>query len=291
MANSPTSETATPASAAAVRSGAGAAGSDTAGATWATPALRDVAAHVCFWGVAGLGLALDLWSKDWAFGTLRQRGHRTLVPRLLEFETTLNSGALFGIGAGHTGVFVVASVLALALVLWMFAQCPARRRLMQVALGAILAGALGNMYDRVFVKLYGLQTPAGPRYYVREDDPHEPSVILREYPPERRGGVRTVPREYAAQLGEPVGHVRDFIKIPTTLPQWSWIPARWRGKELWPWVFNVADTLLVGGVVVLALRMLRDRRRARSGGPDGHSSGGASSAGSSFAGDSPAGAA
>jgi lipoprotein signal peptidase len=250
------------------------AGPDSAGAAHGHLALHDAAAHVLFWLMAGVGLALDLWSKDWAFDTLRQRGHRTLIPRVLELETTLNSGALFGIGAGRTGLFVVASILALALVLWMFAQCPARRRLVQVALGAILAGALGNMYDRVFVRLYGLPTAAGPRYYVRTDGPHDASILLREYPPDATSPPRPLSRAREAELGEPVGHVRDFIKIPTTLPQWDWIPARWRGKELWPWVFNVADSLLVGGVAVLALRMLRDRRRAPSGAPHGPGSGG-----------------
>ncbi len=153
------------------------------------------------------------------------------------------------------------------------------------------------MYDRVFVRLYVRPTAAGPRYYVRTDGPHDASILLREYPPDATSPLRPLPRAREAELGEPVGHVRDFIKIPTTLPQWDWIPARWRGKEMWPWVFNVADSLLVGGVAVLALRMLRDRRRVRSAAPDGPASGGVATAAGGVApaanpsaGDSPAGA-
>ncbi|MGE0481700.1 MAG: hypothetical protein AB7Q17_14635, partial [Phycisphaerae bacterium] len=41
----------------------------------------------------------------------------------------------------------------------------------------------------------------------------------------------------------------DFIKIDTTV----------YGRELWPWVFNVADMLLVGGVAILAIQLLRER--------------------------------
>jgi len=45
--------------------------------------------------------------------------------------------------------------------------------------------------------------------------------------------------------------VRDFIKISQ-----KWFG----GRDLWPWVFNVADMLLVGGVAVLAVRLLFERR-------------------------------
>ena len=178
-----------------------------------------------------------------------------LLPGVLEFRTTLNPGALFGMGEGRTSVFIVASVLALGLVLWMFAQCPRRRWLMHVALGAILAGALGNMYDRIFVPLvrYRVVVPGGAavRWCVEEDGGQNGSMVLREYPGDAQSIVLTIPRDAADRLEQPIGCVRDFIKIPT----------RWLGeRELWPWVFNVADMLLVGGVVILAVRMLRDRR-------------------------------
>lgn len=218
-------------------------------------ALRDPASHLRLWSVVVFGLAVDLWTKQWAFQTLRQGGHRALIPGVLELRTTLNPGALFGIGAGRTEVFLIASVLALVLVVWMFAQCPRQRWLTHIALGAILAGALGNMYDRAFVDLvaYPLQTPnaALVRYYVPEDSPDGQWVLLREYPPTAEQTPRRVPCAVAERLSPPVGYVRDFIKIPTC----------WFGdRELWPWVFNVADMLLVAGVVILALRLLHDRK-------------------------------
>lgn len=214
-------------------------------------ALRSVGAHLRFWTVVVLGLVLDLWSKNWAFHTLRQGGGRPLIPKVLEFQTTLNPGALFGIGAGQTEIFLVASLLALVLVLWMFAQSPPRQWLMQIALGAILAGALGNMYDRVFVRLVGVRIGQNAvRYYVRDVGPHDARIVLTEYPPDEKADVHTLSAEAAAQIGPVDGHVRDFIKIPT----------RWFGeREIWPWVFNVADALLVCGVAILAWRLLRDR--------------------------------
>ncbi len=222
-------------------------------------AWHSVGAHLRLWLVAALGLALDLGSKDWAFHTLRQGGNRVLLPSILEFHTTLNPGALFGIGAGHTEVFLLASMLALILVLWMFAQSPPRRWLTQFALGAILAGALGNMYDRVFVQLVpqGLASAGGTlaRYYAQQDSADGQWIELREYPPSAAAPPRKLPKSVQEQLARPVGYVRDFIKIPT-----RWIG----GRELWPWVFNVADMLLVCGVAILSLHLLRERRTGPS---------------------------
>ncbi len=212
-------------------------------------ALRDPGAHVRFWLVAVAGLALDLWSKEWAFHALRQGGRRVLIPRVLELQTMLNDGALFGIGSGQTVLFLVASALALGLVLWMFSQSTARHRLLHIALGGILAGALGNMYDRMFVQLLPWRPPGGtPRYFVKSADGGP--VVLREYPPRADGRAWQEPAFVAAELPAAVGHVRDFVKIPTRIG----------GKrELWPWVFNVADMLLVVGVGILALRLWFDR--------------------------------
>lgn len=231
------------------------------------PALRSVAAHARLWTVAVLGLALDLWSKDWAFRTLAQGGHRPLVPYLLEFHTTLNPGALFGFGAGHTEVFLIASLLALGLVLWMFSHSPAKSWLTHLALAALLAGALGNMYDRAFVSLVEVPVPTSTavarRCYVLELDPDTNRHVLREYPVLAGRPGHVIPLAEGQPPPRPRGYVRDFIKIPTTLPRWNWITPKWRGRELWPWVFNVADMLLVGGVAVLSLQLLRQRERAK----------------------------
>lgn len=210
-------------------------------------ALRSPAAHARFWLVAIGGLTLDLWSKDWAFQ--HHRDH-VLIPYVLEFQTVLNPGALFGIGAGFTNLFLAASLLALLLVLWMFSQSAANRWLFHIALGGILAGALGNMHDRINVKL--LKDPLRQsRYWAVSEPAADGSRVLTEFP--QRGVQplqRTVSPEQWGEYPAPVGYVRDFIKIPT----------RVAGRDLWPWVFNVADMLLVGGVAILAVGLWTERR-------------------------------
>ena len=63
------------------------------------------------------------------------------------------------------------------------------------------------------------------------------SPCLYEYP--RSPASLKIP-EYDGDP-PPVGYVRDFLKIP--------------------WVFNIADSLLVGGVGILAIHLWRDRKR------------------------------
>ncbi len=222
------------------------------------PAWRDFGAHARLWFVAVGGLTLDLWSKDWAFRTLDYHTTRVLIPHVLEFQTVLNPGALFGLGRGMTSVFLVASAFALALVFWMFLQSSRDRWLFHIALGGIFAGALGNFYDRVNVRL--VRWPVEGRVYrLYTAEPLEGGQLsLLEYPP--RGEATRTRRLWADQaqlVGPPVGHVRDFIKIPTTI---------W-GRELWPWVFNVADMLLVGGVSILALTLWTERPRVAAKSP------------------------
>ena len=207
------------------------------------------ASYARFISVAIAGVTLDLWSKDWAFETLEQNGRRVLIPYVLEFQTMLNAGALFGIGRGRTTLFLIASCCALVLVFWMFMQCSRRRWLLHIALGAILAGAFGNMYDRAFVRM--LHKPVrsnGAWIYVEPVRVEGDRLLVSEYPPTPERRLLPLPND---EPHEVVGFVRDFIKIPTKL---------WGEQDLWPWVFNVADMLLVGGVMIVALYLWRDRK-------------------------------
>jgi signal peptidase II len=62
----------------------------------------------------------------------------------------LNEGALFGLGQGNNLFFSVISVAAaVAIVYWTTRRTTARDWVLCTSLGLILAGTLGNLYDRV----------------------------------------------------------------------------------------------------------------------------------------------
>ena len=60
-----------------------------------------------------------------------------------------NPGAAFGIDIGSPLLHTLASVVALGVLAWMFRQAPPDARLLRLALGMVLGGALGNIVDRV----------------------------------------------------------------------------------------------------------------------------------------------
>lgn len=183
------------------------------------------AAIILFVLSCAIGLSADLFTKWLAFGnestklvdTVIRSDFRnrwevlgsddrsvTVIPKLLEFHATVNEGAVFGLGQGKQTIFVVVSIAAIGFLLYLVSKT--RSRFEAILLGALLAGVLGNMYDRIFF-----------------------------------------------------GYVRDMI---LALPGVHWIGTwtipglSYPGSDrlVFPYIFNVADILLVCGVVVLLVR-------------------------------------
>ncbi len=117
-------------------------------------------------------LAADLGSKWWAFAhvagdpvplsrstamaadrlsdLLPDHEPVTVVPNMLEFTLVLNEGAVFGMAAGQRWFFVSFTALAIVFCLWMFGSWTRPRdRVAHVSIALVLAGGLGNLYDRL----------------------------------------------------------------------------------------------------------------------------------------------
>jgi signal peptidase II len=169
-----------------------------------------------FVGVTIFGLGIDLWTKELAFQHLSSGvvfvpdaslpdgradvqpsgPDYILIPNWIQFHVTANQGAVFGMGRGQRWLFVIVSIIAIAVLTSLFAHSQ-NRWFYQLLLGMLLAGVLGNMYDRIRL-----------------------------------------------------GYVRDMIYA---LPDWK-NPLRgyfhsW--QTVFPWIFNVADTLLCTGVFLM----------------------------------------
>jgi signal peptidase II len=107
---------------------------------------------VVFFLIASGGVAADLATKWFMFDWLGMPGGRTqpVLGNFLGFQTSLNEGALFGMGQGWVWFFAVLSIAAgLVVFWWLFVAGAARQWILTVALSGIMAGILGNLYDRV----------------------------------------------------------------------------------------------------------------------------------------------
>lgn len=102
--------------------------------------------------IAALGCAVDLWSKWAVFGWLglpSGRVHWIWEP-FVGFETSINTGALAGIGQGNVVLLAGISVIAIFVIeLWLWRGEGALDRWLAIAMGFVLAGILGNLYDRL----------------------------------------------------------------------------------------------------------------------------------------------
>ena len=190
---------------------------------------RSPGALARFFLIGAIGITVDLWTKVVSFRELEiSRWQRPdgrwqfesvtheFIPGWLHFKLTANYGAVFGIGQGQRLVFLGFSVGAILFLVYLF-RLSGRQRFYQVVLGMLLAGVIGNMYDRM-----------------------------------------------------KFGYVRDMIYA---LPDWQWF-GTWQvplidypGPEryVFPWIFNVADSLLCVGVGLLLVYSFFAPRHAGEG--------------------------
>ena len=110
---------------------------------------------VVFWSIALGGAAFDLSTKARVFREIGEPHARvvSLIDNVLELRTSYNKGALWGLGRDlpySSYVFAALSVVAaLAICYWLFVKGAAADLRLTAALGLIMAGALGNCYDRL----------------------------------------------------------------------------------------------------------------------------------------------
>jgi signal peptidase II len=108
-----------------------------------------------FWGVALGGMAFDLTTKSVIFDRIGPPPARAvqIIPNILELHTSYNPGALWGLGRNlpNSSLFFAAMSIVAAILIcwWLFVRRAAADRWLTTALALIMAGALGNCYDRL----------------------------------------------------------------------------------------------------------------------------------------------
>ena len=138
----------------------------------AVPARRSPRAWIVLLIVVVVGLTGDLVSKRLAFERVADapvelrydevvsgsftipwhQGVEVVSPDLLDFRLVLNRGAVFGVGQGRRAVFVVFTLAAIVVAIGVFGWWTrADAFVAHLAIGLVLAGGLGNLYDRVSI--------------------------------------------------------------------------------------------------------------------------------------------
>jgi len=123
-------------------------------------ALSSPVSLLCFGLTVVIGVALDQWSKFYSIAHLSRRQSfdpqgridfhtriHAFIPGWLQFEVIPNYGAVFGVGQGKRFLFLSVSVAAILFIVYLF-TASGRQHIYQIILGMLMAGVLGNLYDR-----------------------------------------------------------------------------------------------------------------------------------------------
>jgi len=99
--------------------------------------------------VALAAVIIDLYTKALAVSKLKEVSV-PLINDVLHFTYVENTGAAFGIFKNGNVFFVIVSILILAVIATFLIKCKPSQRMVKIAAGLVVGGALGNLYDRIF---------------------------------------------------------------------------------------------------------------------------------------------
>ncbi len=96
------------------------------------------------------GVIADIISKWVVFSQVNEFEKVVLIPGLLNILRSENKGVVFGLFPGKTTVFIIFSAIAIAVILFLYIRSDKTIFLSNLALGLVLAGAVGNLWDRIW---------------------------------------------------------------------------------------------------------------------------------------------
>lgn len=109
--------------------------------------------YLLFAAISLGGCLADLVTKSLIFawrGPPREDNVWWIWEGYFGIETALNPGALFGMGKNYGPFFACLSIAAaIGIVYWLFVRGAARDLSLTTALGLVIGGIFGNLYDRV----------------------------------------------------------------------------------------------------------------------------------------------
>ena len=101
-----------------------------------------------FWIAVIVVVALDQLTKRIVSTTFAPGESRIVVPHALWLTYVQNHAGAFGLFGSQTWLLILLAVVVLGMFWLSFRDSAARSRLVRVAFGAIVGGAIGNIIDR-----------------------------------------------------------------------------------------------------------------------------------------------
>lgn len=111
--------------------------------------LRRIARKEIMFTLAFFFLALDQLLKQLVIAKMQLADTIPLIKNYVHITYVQNRGAAFGLFQGKLALFVVVAVLSIGVIVYYSRVLAPANRWVQVALGFLLAGAVGNMIDRL----------------------------------------------------------------------------------------------------------------------------------------------
>lgn len=99
-----------------------------------------------------LGVLLDRLTKFWSVNTLSRIGEIKIIDNFFSFYYLENTGAAFGIMKNKIYFLSIITVLVLCGIIYYLAYKKPKSKLIRISLSLIIAGAIGNLVDRLFYK-------------------------------------------------------------------------------------------------------------------------------------------
>ena len=94
-------------------------------------------------------VVIDQMLKIWVLSALPGNPSISVIPHLLDLTYVENRGAAFGIFQGRVGILSLLTLAVVIVVTVMLIRGRFPHKLVQVSIGLIIAGGVGNLIDRV----------------------------------------------------------------------------------------------------------------------------------------------
>lgn len=104
-----------------------------------------------FWLFSILILIIDQLSKWWIVKTLSLHQDKIIIPDFFTITYVLNDGIAFGLFQGNNRLFGLVAILILVVGIWWAKELDWKKKEVNVIGAMIIAGALGNLIDRIRV--------------------------------------------------------------------------------------------------------------------------------------------